>query len=870
MTKSKLRILLVLLMSMVASMAYAHSFSVREFTAVLGAWDMSNSPMLDAEVKGIVYTSSHPEVAVVFQDGVYDPYQFSIKANPQYLKGGSILPIGEGMTEITAYNPADGTSASYTLYVVYQPSTTIGTSETITVKEPGTLRTLMAELESTRVRDLTLHGKLNADDLKLLHEHTGRLQNLESIDMKDVSFEYGGEPYATASKKVVGFTGSIIHSYYLSDENRDESGGSGNMTGGYDGWVKHYTNRLDALFSGNETLRRVVWPDCSKGIGQDALANSGIISLIFPNDITYIGDGAFSGCEKISSVNIPSSVKEMGSAFTGCTSIVNVGDLSNMKKIEKEAFKGCEYLIGNVGNMALDLSNVDTIPENAFYGCHLLSNVRLAKTTHIGANAFQYCYNLKNINLPEGLERICEYAFRYCSSLSDITIPSSIRQMSYFSFMDTPFQNELTFEDGIKYIGNVAIANDNNNTKLRFREGTRVIADEFHAECTMSTPLTIQVYLPSSLKRIGDRAFAGMNGEYSKFRLESIELPEGLEEIGNEAFTNNKMLTSIELPTTLYILGTWAFENCTGLDKITIPEQIERIGDRVFSGCTGLVKVTLLNKSFQPIEEQYLRYSDIVRGGWYMFRNCTGLEQVTIGGKVTIIPDYIFEGCSNLLKVDFEERVCDTLAIGDGAFHSCTNLQTMSTGDSANVRTQGVKNASPNLPKLEIPAGTTTIGKSAFSDCTGIKSITMHDGITELSPYTFYRCSSVEEVHLPSTIKNINRGALLFIEGYKDHPFDLYCAAIEPPSVQQAAFQDKLTDCNLYVSPESEESYRAAQTWKNFTVIADETVPVTTVKAINSKIVSAYDLNGRKLSMPKKGLNILHMSDGSVKRVMVK
>ncbi|MBP5513533.1 MAG: leucine-rich repeat domain-containing protein [Bacteroidaceae bacterium] len=860
---------------------YGQSFSVTEVTAILGEWDMENSPQLETQMKGIVYSSSHPEVAVVLQDSIFDP----VNVKKKYLKGGTVVPIAEGTTVITAFNPENNKTASYTLHVVYQSSSTTGTSETITVSQPGSLRELMSNLESTRVRDLTLHGKLNADDLKYLHESAGRLQNIESIDMKDVTFEYGGEAYATATKKVSGFIGSITHYYYLSDENRKESDGSGNLVGGYDGWVKHYSNRLDALFSGVTTLRRVVWPDCVKGIGEDALAGSGIVSFIFPSDITFIGDGAFSNCTNLYSVNVPSTVTEMGSAFNGCTSIVNVGNLSHMKKIEASAFKGCNFLIGNVKDMTLDLSNVDTIPENAFYYCRLLHKVKFAKVKYIGQSAFYDCWNLKQVNIPKGIDRIDSYAFYGCKSLSEVVIPSSVRQMNFNSFYGTPYQENMPFENGIKYLGHIAVESHRDVTELNFKEGTRVIADDFIVGYNKTDITTVSITLPSTIKRIGNAAFNSMYGDesstggYYALSLESINLPEGLEEIGHKAFINDKNLTGIKLPSSLKYLGSFAFEKCLGLDQITIPEATEQFGCCIFQGCTGLVQLKILSKAISPIEfvAGDFTYSGSDRD-LYMCRNCTGLEKVVVGGEVPRIPDYMFYGCTNLAKVEFENRQTDTLAIGEWAFCGCSNLQVMSTQGASNVKGLGRAVSGSNLPRLEIPIGTTTIGENAFTNCTGIKdllipegkttigrdafyncsnikNIELCEGITTLNESVFEGCSAVEEIHLPSTMELIEKNALAFIKKYNEHPFNLYCAAVEPPTVNYA-FQPVLTGCNLYVRPESLESYQNANSWKKFNVIADEALPVNDINVSNTHDTNIYDLSGRRVVNPKRGLYI--------------
>ncbi|MBP5322305.1 MAG: leucine-rich repeat domain-containing protein [Bacteroidaceae bacterium] len=839
------------------------SFSVADTTAVLG--ETFKYPTANGSGHGrYTYTSSHPEVAVVFND-IYNPDEnnyddiYDYRARKKKISG-YVLPIAEGTTVITVVNEEDGTASSYTLHVVYQPSTTIGSAETITVEQPGTLRELMNNLESTRIRELTLHGTLNADDLSYLHSQTGRLQNLEAIDMKDVTFEYGGDkPYATITKKVSGFIGNITHDYYLSNENRTESGGEGNMLGGYDGWVKHYTDKLDNLFNGMTTLRRVVWPDCVKGIGEEALAGTGIVSLLFPDDITFIGDNAFSGCSNLCSVNVPPTVTEMGIAFSGCTSIVNVGDLSHMTKLDKSAFAGCKHMIGNVMNMTLDLSGLDTIPEQAFSDCHLLTKIKLSDNLKfIGQAAFKSSVNLSDISLPEGLE-IIDYdddllnytstnykgAFSSCWSLENVQIPSSLKRMAFTSFECTPYLMNLPFENGVRYAGHVAVAMNSNeigNGTVAIKEGTRVIADgfssitigkdgyEYYSESNFTS-----AQIPSTLQRIGNYAFGCGS-------LETINLPEGLEEIGRRAFylqDGTSKLYGIKLPSTLKSIGYRAFAYCKNLEAITLPEGLEHLGESAFQGCTGLVTVNLL------YEKELDRYN------YGVFQNCTGLEKVIVGTKVPRILDYMFDGCTNLWKVEFAERPSgDSLAIGTRAFLECTTLQAFKTYSSSNLSPS--RFATADEPVLDIPKFVTSLGESAFYKCSSIKSIIVPEGITLLPSSIFHRCSSVERVEMPSTLTQLDSYALHFTDGYVDYPFDLYCAASIPPTIERYTFQSKLKGCNLYVVPEAVEAYQATNGWKDFEIHADETLNIEPMddsqKSYINERTNFYNLQGQRLN----------------------
>jgi len=82
---------------------------------------------------------------------------------------------------------------------------------------------------------------------------------------------------------------------------------------------------------------------------------------------------------------------------------------------------------------------------------------------------------------------------------------------------------------------------------------------------------------------------------------------------------------------------------------------------------------------------------------------------------------------------------------------------------------------------------------------------------------------------------------------------------------------DKQT-CKLFVPTGSKAAYQNADVWKDFSLIEEgaEAMSVTTTKAEDCSTRSIYSIDGKQLSSPLKGLNIIRMSDGTVKKVMVK
>lgn len=166
-----------------------------------------------------------------------------------------------------------------------------------------------------------------------------------------------------------------------------------------------------------------------------------------------------------------------------------------------------------------------------------------------------------------------------------------------------------------------------------------------------------------------------------------------------------------------------------------------------------------------------------------------------------------------------------------------------------------------------IPNNVKEIGASAFSRCYELTSISLPDGITRIEDSTFRACQRIKNFTIPASVTYIGEMA------FQD------CASLTTLRVQSTeitacsnSFEHiDMQTCTLYVPKDAVEKFRNAEAWKDFENIKE--YGTTGIDGMldtgDIKESPRYDLNGRKHSLPIRGINIIRSSDGTTKKIFV-
>ena len=487
---------------------------------------------------------------------------------------------------------------------------------------------------------------------------------------------------------------------------------------------------------------------------------------IYP--VTGIGHWAFHDCPDITSVSIPSSVKEICHfAFENCLGLTEISIPESVTEIWRGTFQGCEGLNKVEFASIEQMCSMTYCPEvdeniqallnelwqypnsNPLYmakhlwidGQEVTDLVIPEGITSIGNLAFAGGA-FTSVTIPESVTSIGHSAFRGCKDLTSFTIPDGVTSIGARAFEDCTGLTSITILDGVTSIGASAFEDCTGLTSITILDGVTSMGASAFEDCTGLTSITI----PGSVTSIGEYAFTGCT------RLPSVVIPEGVTSIGYGAFEDCTGLTSVSIPGSLTSWGGMEFTGCTGLTSITFQDGLTSIGGSAFYGCTSLTSVTF-PESLTSI-------------GGSAFSGCMGLTSITIPKNVTTVYGSTFRGCTNMESIVVENgnTVYDSRENCNAIIETATNTLLRacnSTVFPAGVTSIGASAFSglADLTSFSIPESVTSIGSWAFSDCTGLTSITIPKSVTSIGSGAFSDCSGLTSITIPKSVTTIGSGA---------------------------------------------------------------------------------------------------------------
>lgn len=626
--------------------------------------------------------------------------------------------------------------------------------------------------------------------------------------------------------------------------------------------IETATNKL--IIGGNKT----VIPSTVKIIGQSAFhGRTKLTSLGLHAAVQQIHSFAYAGCTALESAFIPAGVLIIGyNPFMGCENLkyINVDEKNTRydSRFDCDAIietqpatliSGCsntiiprniltidEYAFDGINIESIYIpASVTTIKERAIHNCTLLGSITVDKKNSVydsrdNCNAIiktktnELIVGCYNTVIPNGVKSIAHYAFDEIGDLGDVIIPPTVTSIGDNAFRGS-FLTGLYLPPSITSIGYSAFAWNSNIKEIVACMTTPPTITE--TTFSLTTYKNTKLIVPPGTKAKYQAA------EYWK-NFQTIEEGTRGGQCGPKAFWT--MLNGA-----VNITGTGAMydfsTNSMAEDKwgtatnVVIGEGITKVGNFNFYNCRN-IKTVSFPSTLTAIE----------RGA---FQHCSSIESIWIPKSVTSISPSSFAGCysAKLIYVETDNTVYDSR-------NNCNAI--IKTADNELVAGCSV---------TVIPNTVTSIGGAAFASCSTLTKITIPGSVTQIKG-TAFRLSGLKELHVEAT---------------------------EPPVCDPLSFNGvEVAKCKLYVPIVSIEKYKAADVWKDFIILAgvdditadDSGVAVRTVgrditisgapddalvEVYNTAGMTVYSGTAKTIAAPASGLYIVRVA-GTTHKVAVK
>ena len=590
-------------------------------------------------------------------------------------------------------------------------------------------------------------------------------------------------------------------------------------------------------------------------IPAQAFSNSNLFGdLVIPNSVTTIDDYAFNNCYNLNgSLTLSNSLKTIGtSAFYWCAELKgNLTLPDSVTTIGDNAFCDCHKFTG-----ILTIPNsVSTIGVGAFCNCFgFTGNLTIPNSvTTIGASAFQKCFRFTgNLTLPNSVTTIGDYAFNGCSGFTNLKLSEkmSIIPISAFSGC-TNLSGELVIPTSVKEIGREAFSNCSGFTgNLTIPNSVTTIGNGAFIGCYgFNGNLT----LPNSITTIGESAFNGCYGFKG-----NLTLPNSITTIEDKTFTGcfgfNGKLT---IPNSVTYIGTSAFGGCYGFTgNLTIPNSITIIGYSAFDGCSGFTGNLTLPKSLEVVISDSFNECNNIQT--FKFQSLPKVFEGSLNDYRPIVSlsddSYISSEASGTVNaISYTRQMSNdwgTLVLpysltltGSEPYrlYAIDNMEgeelvlkqlegEVAAGTPCIVKRNGTEaelTFDANDVKLNMTRATNPVGDMTFSGTYWTEDV--NSGYV-ISKNSFW---NVEELKKTSSVK-----------GVKVNPFRAWLdgTSAKAPAKLSMRIDDNTTGINA-------------------TEVLD---------ALNDAEAAYYDLSGKRLDEPQRGVNIVRMKSGKTKKIIIK
>lgn len=474
------------------------------------------------------------------------------------------------------------------------------------------------------------------------------------------------------------------------------------------------------------------------------------------------------------------------------------------------------------------------------------------RVTEIGEGAFESCYNFRTLNLPRDLKKIGPRAFKDCLLSGNLDIAYNVTEIGDYAFSGCTGLTKLSLTSSLQRIGANAFSGCKNlNCELAIPSTVTEIGDGAFKECSnLSGTLT----LPGKLTRIGSKVFANCENFTG-----TLVIPNSVTEIGQEAFSDCSRFTGLSLPNNLRKIEFGAFARCINLSgPLSIPETVKEIGSYAFYNCTGFTGDFVLPSALESIgtdafantqDKNRLVFQSLPKGMQNGYHDCKMRRYVNLSDASYVSDD----AYAYLDRASYVRTMTNTwgslvlpyeMLLPSDAPYSVFTIEKMTNDEVVLKRCTFILNP-------------------------GVAYIVRRDGEEKTLNFQTDRATQIRMKMQPADVGNLKFSgtyqAKEVTDGYilaQDRFWNvakLKDAAPETQAVMVGPFRSWLEGTTANTSPSL--SMRIGDS----TTGIDNVAPL---EMLNANDAEYYDLNGKRLDAPMKGVNIVKRGNKTMKVII--
>lgn len=384
-------------------------------------------------------------------------------------------------------------------------------------------------------------------------------------------------------------------------------------------------------FNSCEELEEVnIGQDCIE-IGDQAFANcSKINSIELPDTINTMGEEVFIDCEHLSSIKLSRRLKKLPNRMLSGTSLTSIDLPEGLLEIGDEVFEETPIALVTIP------ATLKRLNTKSFVNMYALSEIQSLSNEFPSINGVLFskdqttliCYppNKKGFKyeISAGVTRLQDYSFYMVGHLIEVIFPNTLEEIGTSAFQMAQQIDRFILPDSVKVLETECFSSIRHLKEIRLGKNLTLLKGHGHFS---HNPKLTTIQIPSQIASIPNHCFNQSSS------LERIELPDGLNEIGEYSFAGT-IIKNLDLPKSVKSIPSRAFLSCRNLRTINL-SSVKTIGDAAFKENVSLGNVLIS--------------SHLISIGKEAFANCQSLQQVQGLNSNMVIAMDAFQGTGVLL-----------------------------------------------------------------------------------------------------------------------------------------------------------------------------------------------------------------------------